>query len=495
MFPEVHETAVEGVATFWADLPGPLTGTLFFGVGTRDEPVPLVGITHLIEHLVFRAIEPILVDHNGMVDHESVLFHATGEPADVVAYLNDLCRALATLGDTSDGDLAREKSVMHAERGSASPYPTAGLLTYRFGLGEVGNGNAHIPTIGAITAAELDGWSRTWFTRSNASLSFTGPVPEGLDLCLPDRAAPQHRPSRPVGSTPRLVESVKAGVALSLVVPTELANPLTVALIHELRASLRHDLGLIYSIDMFHTDLDTSETQIDLVLDPTHDGAARTLQATLSLIGQISSEGFSQAAIDRVRVKLETWLSWKSAAVAQHVNDLALGHLLGRGVPDPAELLARPPLSSRELTEAFRAAIPTLILACDEDNLPEASWFAETGLPLDDFEAWQDDPDEPRHRRARKGRVWRGARRAATAGMYATLTDEALKAQKKADTAAIRFDDIVLVGRHGCGCLAIVDSRGRNATLDPEDWRDGPALIEAFLGRVPAELVRAFPSH
>jgi predicted Zn-dependent peptidase len=496
MFPEVHRSAHQGIPVFWADLPGPLTGTLTFGVGMRDEPAPLMGITHLTEHLAFRPLEPLVIRHDGMVDHEAVVFHATGEPEEVAAFLNGIARAVMATGKVTDEDLAREKAVHHAEYPSHYERPGAGLLTYRFGVGGLGNANANDATISSITSAELGDWSQTWMTAENAALSFTGPPPPGLDLALLSGSVPRHAEPAQVAQTPCLVESLKEGVAISLVVPIEAVHLLSAALEFELQLRLRHELGLIYSIDTFFTRVDKRATQLDLVLDPLPDQIAATVEAVIAVLHRVNSDGFSDHAIDHARSDIATSLAWANTTTADYVDALASGHLTGRMPPTPETLLAsahalEPDILTRTLTEA----LPSLIVAFDADAELDKSWLRSAGLPVDKFDAWLHDNDEPRRRRARKGRIWRARRRGDMPGQWAILTEDSLKTQEKGDTGSIRFDDLAVLGRRECGCLALIDSRGRSATVDPTDWVRGNDLIDRLVARVPSEIVRAFPSH
>ncbi len=91
--------------------------------------------------------------------------------------------------------------------------------------------------------------------------------------------------------------------------------------------------------------------------------------------------------------------------------------------------------------------------------------------------------------------VWRARRRGDVPGQWAIITEDSLKTQAKGVTGSIRFDDIAVLGKRECGCLTVVDSRGRSATVDPDDWVRRKDLADRITARVPAELVRTFPSH
>jgi len=496
MFPEVHRSTHQGIPVFWADLPGPLTGTLTFGVGMRDEPAPLMGITHLMEHLAFRPLEPLVIRHGGVVDHETVSFYATGEERAVVAFLNRIASSLVASGKVTDEDLAREKAVHHAEDPSGYERPGAGLLTYRFGHGGIGNKTANDPTISAITATELGDWSQKWLTAENAALSFTGPPPPGLELALPSGSVPPHGESVQVAESPCLVESAKEGVALSVLAPWESAFHLADALRFELQHHLRHELGLIYSIDTFVTRVDERASQLDIVLDPVPDQIAATVEAAVGLVRRVSTDGFSHQAIEHARAEIVTSLAWAHTTVAEYVDALAVGHLTGLIPPTPESLLDSAHALGRDtLTRVLTGALPSLIVAFDDGAELDKKWLESSDLPVDRFDAWQDDRDEPRHRRARKGRIWRARRRGDMPGQWAILTEDSVKTQEKGETGSIRFDDLAVLGRRECGCLDLVDSRGRSATIDPTDWVQGKDLLDRIVARVPAEIVRTFPSH
>lgn len=492
MFPAVHTTTHRGIPVRWADLPGPITGTLIFGVGHRDEPAHLMGITHLIEHLAFRTIEPLHVQSSGVVSDESLMFYATGEPDDVARFLNDISRALHSIGNVSSEDLDLEKTVLRTEAGTDNS--TAGLLTYRFGLGGLGNSNASHAGSYALTATELAAWSSDWMTSSNAALTFTGPIPAALALDLPTGKPPQRWSGQPVDATPRLVESGKVGVAVSLVVDWESALELGRALSEEARRRLRHDLGLIYSPEVFHTRIDEKKTQLDLILDPNGENVPQVLDETLKLLRRLVVDGFSESVVVTTRTAGLTELAWVNSVAARHLDDACVADLLGFPTSAPAVELARAEsVTSERLTAALVDALDSLVLSFDEDEPPTNDWIAASGLPLDRFDVW--DEGLASGLPARPGRTWRGKVRGDMAKYRATVSDGLVVTRSRLGDSAIRLDDLVMLGRRGCGCLQLVDFRGRCARIDPDDWYRGKSLAAAIIASVNPEIVRALPSH
>ena len=76
MMQTVNTSSHNGITSFWLDREGLCTGTLIFGVGMRDEPPTLAGITHLVEHVLLRLVQPATVVHGGTVTTDSLQFYA-----------------------------------------------------------------------------------------------------------------------------------------------------------------------------------------------------------------------------------------------------------------------------------------------------------------------------------------------------------------------------------------------------------------------------------
>src|ERR1700712_581129 len=105
---EVSSSTQNGVRILEADLPGACCGTLVFGVGSSNEPPTLFGITHLVEHLLLRLIEPITVEHSAVVEAASLTFYASGSPDEVSEFFGALVAAIPRLKEITDRDLKYE---------------------------------------------------------------------------------------------------------------------------------------------------------------------------------------------------------------------------------------------------------------------------------------------------------------------------------------------------------------------------------------------------
>src|SRR5690348_13902346 len=110
----VTKSSHKRMPSYSVDRGGIFTGSLIFGVGFRDEPVTLAGITHLVEHAVLRMVQPVTLWHGGSVQMDSVEFYACGEADAVAGYLNAIAAAVSGFTAMREEDLALEKSIMEA---------------------------------------------------------------------------------------------------------------------------------------------------------------------------------------------------------------------------------------------------------------------------------------------------------------------------------------------------------------------------------------------
>lgn len=496
MFAQTHVADHNGIPVFWADLPATITGTLMFGVGHRDEPLRLGGITHLVEHLVFRAVEPILLVHDGETDEDSLTFYASGTAAQVSGFLNDIAASIRNIAEMTDAQFALEKSIIAAEIEGNYLHASPGLTTYRYGATGAGLINFSSPTTFGLTREEVIDWAKRWLTADNAAICFTGPIPDSLDVALPRGEVRHESLTEPVIQTPILVESEKEGIAVSFQVDAELAPFLGDAIYFELHRRLRHDAGLIYSPHVFQTVLDGRTVQLDFILDPTEKTFAATLKSGVDSLRDVAERGFSEEAVAYARNQCVAHFGYENSLVAAYLDRMALDRLRDRQSPTPQAVLTQAAsLNSADLTTALRKGMPTLLVAFSGDEELEEGFIERLGIPVDPFSAWQEVDDEKRRRRGRKGEVWRSKRGGDAPGTTSILRDDHVLMQSFGETVRMDLVNIALVGKRECDCLEFIDARGRHTVVDPDDWHRGNELVEALLARVPAELVRPFPGH
>jgi hypothetical protein len=102
MRPKVTTSLHNGIPSHSVDGGGVNTGTLVFGVGFRNEPATLAGITHLVEHALLRMVQPVTLPHGGTVQMDSVEFYASGDADDVAEYLNAIAAAVSGFSAVSE---------------------------------------------------------------------------------------------------------------------------------------------------------------------------------------------------------------------------------------------------------------------------------------------------------------------------------------------------------------------------------------------------------
>ncbi len=265
--PRVREIVVDGVRVFHVEGPTKTTAGLLFGVGMRDERLSAVGVTHLIEHLALSTLPKSHLDFNGSVGVDHTVFHATGRPEEVGAFLEQVCRAL---GDLPLDRLVQEAGVLAAEDCYGTSPTMAAAWTARFGLDGPGMCTMAGPGPLALTAEVVTEHAARWFTAGNAAVAVVGPLPPRLRLPLAPGARPERRvPLAQVGTGPQWLAGPCPGVGLLLDRPDPHEPAATVAvevLRERLKDVARTQRGLSYSVEVEVLDVGAQDV-VALALD------------------------------------------------------------------------------------------------------------------------------------------------------------------------------------------------------------------------------------
>ncbi|WP_120521955.1 insulinase family protein [Arthrobacter celericrescens] len=476
-----------GIPTYSLDAEGPCLGSLRFGVGLRDEPAVLAGITHLVEHLLLRATRPMTVLHGAMTDTDSVEFWARGEPADVADFLNVIADAVSGFSGVSEEDIVLEKAVVEAEDPNKFRAVSSGLMSNRFGTIDLGAAHFGAPATQSLTKTELLAWAGQWLVMQNAALTFSGRIPGSLEVRLPSGSIPERTLAAPLVTEPTLIVSTKDGVGLSLLVPAADAAVLAEALRYELQGRLSHDRGLIYWAVDFQTTVDEDKTQLDLILDPTSANIIPAFDLGVATLHEVVRNGFTEEAFASARKARIDGLEYGRSVPDWHLEQLAVDGLRGRSTPTlEAALQHVESLTVDRLTASLSGSMDSLMVAVAGFAKPRRKHAAAHGLAFDRFRIWQDsDPGDLNGNPA-----WRNK------GSKETLcltTDRLLK-RSGTKTQAIALADVSVVGDRNCGCVFLMDRLGRSLDLDVTEWKNGKELRKALLAAFPAEVVRAFPA-
>ncbi|WP_432493901.1 hypothetical protein [Kineococcus gypseus] len=363
-------TAVDGVPVLRADGPAPLSAALVFRVGRADEAFLDGGITHLVEHLVMRGVGRVPIEANAAVSAHTTTFEASGSPHHVVEFLARVCRALGAL-DTAALDVERGVLAAEAERrGGSSPAAEAASLRYGCrGAGLLAYRDVGVARLGGD---EVAAWAARWFTRGNAVLALSGPVPGDLRLPLP----PGERAPVPV-LAPRALElpawdSPAGGTAVSLRLAgadgadgTDLAVGRLLARAAE--DAVRHERGLAYDVDVdpLRVDAGTAEVAVHADNDP-----ARAAEVAGLLVDVV--EAFAEHGPSAQDLRADAAQAFEALADPRRTGDAVTAAaeelLLGLPPRTPAQRYERTrQRGAGELREAVRAALPGLIALLPED--------------------------------------------------------------------------------------------------------------------------------
>ena len=263
----VASTRIDGIPAIFAPRDGLVAAGIMFRVGMADEPLALSGISHLVEHLALFDHSNGDVHHNGETSDAFTHFYVAGSEAEVVSYLNRVCRSLREL---PLGRIETEKQILRTESGRRMDGAARSQRIERFGA--TGFGIAGMTEMGldAITPAHAAEWSRTRFTRHNAVVWMTThQPPPGLDLTLPDGAWIPLAPLREVVQTkPAFFGGPEGGVALDAIVPRSTAGTLfSLVASKALYRALRQEGGYSYTAKCDYDPIDAHHARIALFAD------------------------------------------------------------------------------------------------------------------------------------------------------------------------------------------------------------------------------------
>lgn len=471
---------MSGVTVFWEQGPEPLSAGLLIGVGRRDEDFVRGGLTHLLEHLVMHELHRTSLDVNASVDSDVLQFTATGRPDRVAAFLR---RACELLGDPPLERLGTEALVLRAEDDvSAGPGPMALALAERYGSRGLGLIGLSEPALLSLTEAHVREWARTYVVRGNAALWLTGPVPEGLELPLPDGAPPRRRQEQASQVFPAWTEHPCDEVVLAAEVDAGVAAQCALRLLRQrVEDELRHRRGLTYQVHLDDVRVDGERRHAAIVVQvrPEHRGdAVRTLHAA---VRDLAERGPEPEEFRADREVVEEVLA-DPRMTQERVRAAAVAQVRGWPVrPEDHWPDAEAALTPDQVRESARQVRAALLLGVPEDvpvDLPGVR-----RLP-----AWSPDlvAGTAYRRRLLRG-VPRGARLVVGAdGVSLVLGRE--------QRITVLWSEVLGLVDEGDGEHALLGARGWCVFLSPGDWRGGQRALDAVRAQVPTELqVRADP--
>jgi predicted Zn-dependent peptidase len=478
----MQRTSVDGVLTLVRQGPAPLSATLTFGCGARDESFRTLGITHLIEHLAMSTLARLHHEHNASVDLETTRFTASGRPDQVAAFLTAVCAALS---DLPLERMEREAGVLAAEGSSPVDREAAFALHQRYGHQGVGLAPCAGPGYDRLTAAAVRHHAATYFTRANAVLQLTGPVPDGLRLPLPDGPRPQRAPHTPRHGA-SWDDAPIDGAALTFSAPVDspagvLGNALFAQRLERLA---RHTRGISYSVGGAHVLRDDrlKDTVIWLDARPGHGEEVATLlwNETARMAREPATESEIKDEIEGFREAYQD-----PRYVGAELDLAARAELFGLPYRDgDARLRALDSVTPREIAEHFAQALAGATLTVADGIQPNLDTLDGTRLERRGY--WRNG-DLPEGKTFRAPLLARVAHREARKARLVLTPTEIAELDTDADVHEIDFDHVVGMERNGED-RTLFGASGCTITVSADLYKGADRIVAFLDTAVPAEL-------
>jgi hypothetical protein len=246
---------------------------------------------------------------------------------------------------------------------------------------------------------------------------------------------------------------------------------------------------------IFTTQIDNDRCQLDLILDPVAANTAAALQASVTAVRDVAAAGFTEDAVQAAHHALQALFTWDDTVASDYLDQVAVNGLLGRSTPTRQALLdAAAAITAPELTTTLTAALGSLIVAVDKNAKVRKADAAALELTLDPYDIWQGHNgkgDLKRQGSPDGHQKWRNK----TSKAALTLTETHLLKLETGKTKSIKLTDVVLVGDRSCGCISLMDRRGRSTEVHTDDWKASKKLRRKLLGAFPTDIVREFPEE
>jgi hypothetical protein len=472
----MEQTEIDGVPVFWAEGPAPMTATLAFGCGARDETFRTIGVTHLIEHLAMSTLPRLHHEHNASVDMEITQFFATGKPGQLVDFLRQVCEALSDLPlDRID----KEAGVLAAE-GSQAIHPTAGtLLARRFGTSGYGLAPWLGPGFDRLPASAVAEHAGRFFTKGNAVLALTGPPPEGLRLPLPEGPRPVHQLAAPLPvDGPRWSAEAVPCPGLSVTGPAKSApRDLGLQILRErLTTIARREKGISYEVGIDWVDVDPTTSDRMIWVDAREGQETEVANILWDTVRQLATFGPTPDE-----------LAHEVAAFAEVVDDprtveadldlRARTELLGQVYHSGAEWLTiLTAVTADQVATAFSDDLRTALLVVPEPYTLELSDVDGKPIVAGGCDRTTAVPDGKTFRPPMRARMLNGSARRT----HLILTPTAIGLHDDdGDIHLVPFRDVVGIEVHE-GTRTVFGRYGCVVPVDPELFRGAEAAVAAL---------------
>lgn len=468
MIPVVEHGQIGGVPVLRADAAsGRYMAALIFRVGRFDEPLPLAGITHMVEHLTFAGKPRADYHFNASVSGCYTSFHMeTADLGDIRDFVDTVCRGLAADHATV---IDRERLVLRTEAASRGGAGALGVcLGERYGA--TGPGISNYPEFGLrnVSWQDIAAWRRSWFTADNAVLCIGGAVPGGLRVDLPPGMPPAAPALRPLPLTlPAFTTAARGGIGLSLVGPRSAGTQVTVDVLQRrLTQVLRHEHGLTYDVRVAAEELSRDLVHHWMTADALPEQLPMAAHSMFTVFESLAAGGCDPTEIkDFVRRMADAYASPAGPAIALQSQARAL--LSGRPPRELAEHLhmaeqvtpADVARTMRTLHDQMIVAVPGALPAVRGRMGPLPAWSA--------------------------GTVAGKERKSVDSDATLTVGDDGVMLTDNAGRhVTVRYDAVAALLRWNDGRQTLVGDDGFAVQLDPDEWPGGQKVLDSVAARV-----------
>lgn len=467
-----QRTELGGLPAYVADVPGPTRAALLFRVGQADETLPRRGLTHLVEHLAlghFGRADAV----GGAVDVLFTFAWVEGSPSEVVERLHEIASCFA---DPPTERIATERRILYAEDGDKAPHPASEVMAQLYG--PRGPGLTAFKEFGLrhASAEDVCAHAKRWFSRENAALALTKPLPglDDLPLRSGDAMRAQRTATLPLSPLPAEIALGNARMALGAPLRGGDAVSVLAALIERKAwSSLRHERGLAYDVECRAKAVGPHERLLCLTSDVGADDVGTAVKVAVDEIGRLAAGDFTDEDLEAAQADLRR-------RAAHNPLTILLGAAtveLARGdVRQPAEILAGVDAVSRDDVAAVAGALGQhLIATLPEGQRSGALRFLDTTTHL---------IDGTRYERVRLPRD-------PEAGDVIVGIDGVSEISPSGHVTTVDFNKCVAAIREPGGVLSLVGERGQTVVVDPAEIKHGLQALTRVEASVPAELIVA----
>ena len=460
-------TEVDGVPCFWADAPGPCSAGLLFRAGRADEALATGGATEIVQRLALSEVGYQRYEYGGRVDSATTAFYATGEPAEVVSFLWQVCGALRSLPlDANES----EKRVLRIEHEREEPSLAERLLMLRFGAAGYGLPFYEPFGLRTLSGEHVAGWAAHCFTRGNAVLWITCPPPGELRLPLPDG-------TRMPAPAPQPIEALElpsyAASGSGLVASAMVARRSAAIGVAGRTAADRVQAQLGLDVTTWQFPLMNELTHRSLALEVEDERAAEAASAVTRVYDALAAEGPTREELDAAREATLAGLA-DDEAVAGGLDRMAVGELIGAPRLWKEDLAREAEaVSYAEVAGALREAMATQILIAPAavpdpgGGRHEYPWFSAErvrGIELKPVDRSAVrlvvGPDGVSHLATESGRV-----------------------------STVRYADVAAAVQEPDGALTLIGRDGAVVPIDPAGFRGAGQVVADLEQRLPPELI------